>query len=465
MKLSNLLRLAALDLDNAPPEEVEKVVKFMTGQVSGLSDKDLCYAFYVSVGVVDHPFVKWVGPLQKKLTAEYQKRMIKWFKYALFNRAGKGGSRNPVIKGIEQGIQSFVEAIPQAVETGATIDLAKYVPKNDFMDVEKMTPVGNKILRVVREDAEKAGVLINPTAMRAAKTGLVKWYPREKLWKIPPTPKTRELRPRRYGFDWTGRQWVIDQLNPMIIQDFDIDPPPGQVVEDWFWKDWYPKNSKRFTKVFTDFAMKSHEKYGIGFAEKKRKNLVKFKRMITSLDDVVEELRLWYLDKHGREPWLKTLDLFLDFQNISPENTKRLIRSIDLLNGMQHSNGLFMEHFPPDVASWYKAFLNAKFSSPDPEDLARYIKDRDFRDLMQFLAPSGKARPLGKDYWKEDQPIWHTQEKDIEPGPDWRGKGYPRKKGTKPRKKEDPEVQKGLNPPSWRSQDPFLRELWEQRSQ
>jgi hypothetical protein len=464
MKLSNLLRLAALHLDNAPPEEVEKVVKYMATQVSKLSDQDVCYAFYVSVGVVDHPFVKWVGPIKSKLASEYQKRMVKWFKYALFNRAGRGGSRNPAIKGIESGIQSFVEDIPQAIESGATLDLAKYIPKNDFLNGERMTPVGNKILRVVREDAEKDGVL-DAVTMRAAKTGLtVKWDPKAKLWKIPMTDKTRQMRPRDYGFEWTGRQWVTETLNPMIKRDFDIDPPPGKVVADWFWKKWYPKNSIRFTKVFTDFAMKAHEKYGIAFKAKKSKNLVKFKRMITSLEDVVEELRLWYLDKHGREPWLKTLDLFLDFQKTPPTATKRLISQIDLLNGMQHSNGLFMEHFPPNVAKWYKGFLNAKFASPDPEDLARYIKDRDFKDLMMYLAPAGKARPMGRDYWQEEQPIWHTQEKDIDiEGPDWRKKNYPRKKGTKPRKREDPAVQKGLSP--IRPQDPYLRELWEQRSQ
>jgi hypothetical protein len=474
MRLTRLLRLAALHLEDATEEEIKQVVQFMTGKVKGMSDYDLCYAFYVSVGIVDYPFVKWTKGLISALAAEYQKRLTKWMKFALYKRAGLAGGQ----KELEAGISTWVEALPEGLWTGTQPDLSKYVKANEFLDPQTLYKVGKKVYEVALEDAQAAGVIPETgVAQRAAaKTGLtMKWDAKGKVWYVPYSEKTYEMRSQMHGYglkkDKSKKRWYTETLTPMLKQDFDFKPTPDKVVEQWFWKTWWPKNHKRFTTVFTDWAMKRLKsksnvsgtaQYGFVFSPKRVKRLVRFKRDIRTMDDVLEELRYRYIGRHGREQWLQVMDLFKDFLNITPTATKKLIRAIDLLNGMQHSNGLFMEQFPPEVVKWYKAFLNAKFSSPDPEDLARYIKDRDFRDLMMFMAPAGKARPLGKEHWSQEPGIWHTVEKDIEPADkDWREKGYPKQRGVKPPKRLDPEVQKGLLPKSLRKRDPFLQELWE----
>jgi hypothetical protein len=293
------------------------------------------------------------------------------------------------------------------------------------------------------------------------------WDPKDKLWTIPKSNRTFQLKDQLgrsgYGFKWnTGKgRWEIPKLTPLIQKDFEV-PAPSQSVEDWFWKTWYPKNYDRLSKSFSEYARNLQSSYKLKFSTN-RKQLVKFSRSIKTADDAIEELRYRYIGRQGREPWLKVMDEFLALKETPPTSTNAVIRKLDLLNGMQHSNGLFMELFPPKIESWYKGFLNAKFASPDPEDLARYIPDKDLKELMLFLTSAGKARPLGRENWSQEPGDWQHYEKDIQKeGPDWRAKGYPRYKGPagKQREREDPEIQKGLMPPSQRGRDPLLLELW-----
>jgi hypothetical protein len=489
MRLSRLvLRSAALDLDVEDEAGIKKIVNFMAGQVKSLSDKDVCYGFYSCVGVYEPqnakmqlPYSLYVTPLMRKLTEEYQRRLVKWFEFALLNRANEGGGGTG-IKKIESGIAAFVEAIPKALATNAAIDIAMFVPDNEYLVPDKLGPLGAKIFNVVKTDAKQAGILRIARAadFRIAGTGLsLVWDPKDKVWIIPPTMNTWKIKDqlgrRGYGFKWTGSRWQIKTITPAIRKDFTVEGPasahqepghekPVTVMEEWFWKEWYPKNFKRFTDAFTNYARNLQSSYSVVFSTN-RKQLVKFKRTIKTADDAIEELRYRYIGRQGRGPWLAVMNEFLEVRSTTPTNFNQVIRKIDLLNGMQHSNGLFMEHFPKSVASWYKAFLNAKFSAPDPEDLARYISDKDLKELMLFLTVSGKARPEGKEQWSDQVGDWEHHEKDLPPGENWRAKGYPRKKGKPGEQPDrfDPKVQKGLLPRDQRGRDDALFDLWRRR--
>jgi hypothetical protein len=119
---------------------------------------------------------------------------------------------------------------------------------------------------------------------------------------------------------------------------------------------------------------------------------------------------------------------------------------IDRINNLQHSNGLFMEHFPKSVQSWYEGFLNAKYSTPRADELAKSIPDKDVRELLIELARSGFRT---KD-WKYSPPpaYQHMKKELIEIGEkvNWRAKGYPRYKDERGVQvsRFDPQVQNGL---------------------
>lgn len=183
----------------------------------------------------------------------------------------------------------------------------------------------------------------------------------------------------------------------------------------------------------------------------------KFDRDINTAWEAVEELRYRYTGRHGREPWLEVLDKFI--QLVGERNPVRLVHIIDRVNNLQHSNGLFMEHFPSAVKRWYLPFLNAKYHAPTAEELAKFIPDRDLRDLvMGVTRRSGVARPGGWDQWRfEPPPAYHQMVKvlqDVGEKINWRERGYPRIKGLAQVDRFDPRVQEGLD---------TLKELHKQR--
>jgi hypothetical protein len=200
-------------------------------------------------------------------------------------------------------------------------------------------------------------------------------------------------------------------------------------LESWF-RTWYAGNCQRITKVFTDYAKNKQSSYKLLFqVGPGGEPEVSFERNIRTAWEAVEELRYRYTGRQGREPWLEVLDMFVEL--VKTTSPARLPRIIDRINNLQHSNGLFMEHFPASVKAWYEEFLNAKYSAPRPDDLARYIPDRDLRSLLIDVARSG-YRPFG---WAFNPPgTYHTIKKTLEgvgATVNWRAKGYPRHKGEK----------------------------------
>jgi hypothetical protein len=488
------LRVSALDLELSDPAEVTKVINFLAGKVPSMDDKSVAFGFYCSLGIPKEMYgtqkAKWANTLRKPLTLEYRKRMLEWFKYALVKRAnmGAGGSG---IKAVEAALYAFLEYIPQLLTMGpnAQFDLRAFLAdkekslsrskskddlsQNKYLDTGALTGVGRKILSVLFKDADREGLFQRSRAAAMIRMGKfnfpVVWDRKGKIWFIPRTPKTFPVKDQiqGYGFRYNPglKRYEIVNLTPLIQRDFQVEQTgtgaTGEQasLEEWFWNTWYPKNHARFTKVFSDYARNLQSSYQLIFP-KTRKGKVKFKRNIESPEDAIEELRFRYIGRQGREPWLLVMDLFLDLDRKSSAG-KDLEHLIDRMNGLQHSNGLFLEQFPANVVSWYKGFLNAKYHSPDAGTLAKYIPDRDLKEAFMFLADagSGKAKPVSKDQWEQLPEQYHEMGKDEseDKGPNWREKNYPRKPGADQPDRFSEEVQRGLG-------RTFLSDLWRERA-
>jgi hypothetical protein len=447
-------RFATLDLELMTTQQIEKMANFLAGQVKSMDDRSACYGFY-TVQTAPEATKQMASKLRKQLTLSYRDRLIKWMEYALVKRANAGGGGTG-IKKVEKGLQGFVEAIPDALAARKLVKLTDHLPKQEYLDAKKLDPVANKILGVVWNDAKKDGVLDDQRAASrtAAKMNLpVHWDQSDKVWFIPPKSKTYavkdQLGSRGYGFRWnpTKKRWETKKLSSKIKQDFEVkdahmDPlaPAPERLKGWFYEVWLPKNIDRFTSVFSTYARNLQSSYKIIFSLKGGKVAVKFKRKISKASEAIEELRYRYINREGRGPWLEVLDKFVEL--VKTTDVDKLIRLIDRINNLQHSNGLFMEHFPNKVQSWYMGFLNAKYHAPTGPDLAKYIPDRDLKEMLIWITEPQRKRlqTIEQDYrgLGKGESFEQMMQKD------WRSKGYPRKPGTKQPDRFDPDVQKGL---------------------
>jgi hypothetical protein len=106
-----------------------------------------------------------------------------------------------------------------------------------------------------------------------------------------------------------------------------------------------------------------------------------------------------------------------------------------------------MEHYPKDVQSWYDGFLNAKYNARRADELAKFIPDRDLRDLLIGVAETPGKRRM-KDWRFTPPPAYDQMKKELAEvgdGVNWRAKGYPRYKGTIQIDRFDDDIQDGLS--------------------
>jgi hypothetical protein len=457
--VSNLKRLAGVsDIESMSNEELYKLALFMSKQVPTLEARDVAYATYVVFSLQDiFTVVQTLGsfiPLYKALLISYRKNLIDWMNYALVARAdrSKGGQG---IKTVEKGLASFVNSIPSILTGHTRPRLSVILPETEWLDPNKLDPIGNKIIDTVRDDAIAAKVL--PSSYRAARTKYkftVKWDEKDKVWYIPFEPKTYEYYDQLAvdGFKANRglRRWERTRdLEPGIYQSYNIEAPSPTVyftdLQTWYSETWLPKNINRFSKVFTTYAKSEHLSYQLLFSLVGKEVKVKFKRDVQTPAEAIEELRYRYLNRHGREPWLEVLNKFAELiAHTTPDQD--LMEIIDRINNLQHSNGLFMEHFPSDVQNWYLPFLNAKYHTPKPYLLAKYIKDSDLRDVLVEvgLRVEGKLSPVG--YHGGPAPTdYQGMEKELpKKEVNWRKLHYPKYKGVPAVERFDPRVQHGL---------------------
>ena len=405
------MRTASIaELEFATAKEIEQLSNFMAGQVRSMSPHDVAHGAYATSNLP--PKAAQVAKrLTDALLLRYRADLIEWMEHALMKRARVGGG-GPLIKKIEKGLATLVESVPDIIQGRAPDTIDSYIPESGYIDSNIASRALRTILRTVRADAEMAGVM-GPNQRLALKQFPLdlQWNERKNRWDIPSNPNTyaHKSRLNRLGFRWDrdSYQWYLPRFDrndlPQRIRRYFPNltapapvraPAPAPVpsrgagdLHDWYFEAWLPANIDRFTKVFTDHVRNKQSSYKMLFSVAGDKVSVKFKRKVDNARDAIEELRYRYIGRQGREPWLETMDRFVDLVGATSPNKVRTL--IDRINNLQHSNGLFMEHFPSNVRSWYDGFLNAKYNAPTGSHLSRYIDDRDLRDLITHLDSLG----------------------------------------------------------------------------
>lgn len=468
------MRIASIaELENASTKEIEQLSNFMAGQVGSMSAHDVAYGSYATSNLPPK-----AGRVAKRLSdallLRYRADLIDWMEHALMKRAQVGGG-GTVIKKIEKGLAQIAESIPDIIRGRAPSTADSYTPASGYLDPNMADRAIRTIVKTVRRDAEVAGVLSGNSRLALNQFPLdLQWNSRRNRWDIPSDPSTytHKAQLRRIGFRWDARslQWYLPRLNedelPQRIRRYfpnfsAPEPVPARTPEpvpargsgdlhDWYVETWLPANIDRFTRVFTDVVRNKQTSYKMLFSIAGNRVTVKFKRKVDNARDALEELRYRYTGRQGREPWLETMDRFVDLvASKSPSQVRTLI---DRINNLQHSNGLFMEHFPSDVRQWYDGFLNAKYNVPSGSHLARYIDDRDLRDLITHLDSFGVDRersPRIQDRNLRYEPPgnYHRIEKELEDSANainWRKRGYPKFKGYVQVDRFSPQVQQNL---------------------
>lgn len=454
-------RIAAVDLDIATPQERSKIIQFVAAIVDSMSDADVAYGTYAMTALPDNRDLK---KLQEALTMAYRKRLLKWFTHAIQIRAKQGGGGTG-LKNLKAGIVAFIENLPHQLVRGYS-PMSAFVRGNvtEIVDDAKLDAASAKIFRVVAAEAGKSG--LNVRIARSPGLSL-EWDAANRVWFIPPNPATFDIKTQlsRGGFRWNNpkRRWEGARLTPAIkklIPDQRATPAPVaptgpatlvDEVSDWFFDTWLPRNISRFDTVFNAYIKSDETSYAFTFSLKARKVVVTVDRDLKGPKDAVEELRYRYLGRQGRGPWLEVLDRYVELTKTT--TMSKVILLIDRMNNLQHSNGLFMEHFPKSVQSWYEQFLNRKYSAKSAHVLAGFIHDSDLRDVIRWHDFSNK--PTFRDRG-QGAPAIPIETKNLPEGVNWRQKGYPRERGFKQPGRRSPEVQRDLDrmPNLWDPQKP-----------
>lgn len=430
---------AAMDLDNASLKEVYAISNMMGSE--NFNAHDCAYASYCfdALDVVKNSSI--ADKLQRNVLATYRKSLLGWFKDALIER-----SNLIQVKGLGKTLSGFVQDVPNAVLTDGTPDVSKFKEDWSFLNADRLAMAGRKVVKVVKEDSIEAGMWEEDSfSVDEPPIYFSKTY---KVWNIPYSDWTYQNKRllSKFGFriDRRMRWWYVSELTPRLKQMFDVNgknqnvevmiPPTRSELNDWYLKTWLPSNVVRFKKLFEGYVRESGSTLQFNFnVNTKGKVNVGLKRGITKLSDSIEELRLRYINRQGRETWLAVMSYAIKLFHTKGQSSMGII---DKMNNLEHSNGMFMEKFPTDVKSWYLKFLNAKFSAPKVTQLAKYIKDKDLRELIIFFA--NDLPDLIK------HPDYRLIEKEMEEGEDWLALGYPYTPGTRKPKKTDPRVQENL---------------------
>lgn len=438
-------RVAGMDLQFATPAEVTKIAEVLAAD--NFSPHDAAYASYC-LNAIDRDWKAVTERLKDKCLSIYRSNLLKWFRYALINRA------NIVhFAGLNKALSRFVREMPSAILGNGKPDIPKFKASWAFLNADRLEQAGAKVVKIIKKEAMEAGLWKGEEAESEYKPPLY-YDSKERFWYIPYSQWTYQNRQLlgQMGFRLGRRIWYVEDVTPRIKSTFDIgghgsdarrvplEPPTLRELDDWYYKTWLPKNIHRYQNLFENYIREAGSRITLSFSvNRSGKVNCALTRGVKKTSDAIEELRLRYLGRQGRGPWLEVMDRFLELQGTRGDNA---LHVIDRMNNLEHSNGMFMERFPSKVQSWYLKFLNAKFSSPRVTDLAKYINDSDLREFIIFV--SG-------DKWKVeryDEPDYRDIEKEGPPEdeqePDWLALGYPYEKGfTKPMR-DDPEVQKNL---------------------
>ena len=434
-------RIAAIDLEDATPREVDQIMAQIAADVPNMGDSDVCYGMYCVEGLADRSLV---GPLRKALLLEYRKRLLRWFSFAIQNRAALGGGSG--IRRLRDGLAEYVMSLPEQVVSGYKPMTSFLKVKSEIVDMDKMDPSSAKIYRALLDELHASGMRKRG---RSDPMFPLEWDGNGNVWFIPPSPATFHYKTdlSRSGFRWNApqRRWEAREVTPGmkgLVQVPEAEKPEATLEEvtDWFYDTWLPTNLPRLNTLFNTWIGTKDSSYVFDFQLRGRAVTVEVDRKLQGPKDAVEELRYRYLGRQGRGPWLEVLDRFLDLMKTNEPS--QISGLIDRMNNLQHSNGLFLDHFPSKVKAWYEKFLTRKYSAKDSYTLSGSIQDSDLRSIIRWADRYARTRFLDHGQREPEIPL---QYKNLPEGTvNWREKGYPRERGYKQPGRQDPAIQKGL---------------------
>jgi len=440
-------------------DEIKKMADYLAQ--TKLSDRDAAFLSYAlnsfDIGGKYRQIPEKVyGKLYAKAVETYRKNLFAWFEHGLIKRANRKFAGTTV----NLALGAFVLDIPESILNNRVPKIKPVDAMWRFLNLDKLPIASRKIAAVVKDDAIEAG-LWHEEKSNAVKLEIDR---DKRVWYIPTalyrkwTYDHRGQLGRFYGFSWDKElnRWYTEKLNQKIKEDFLV---PGQSatgqmtaptfaeLEAWYIKTWLPKNVNRFDVLFSEVLPPVGAKIQYVFKVQRNGNVnVHIRGGLTKASEAIQELRIRYMNRQGREAWLEVMDKVIELgRGGSPE---RVMHIIDRANSLEHSNGMFMEHFPGNVRSWYEKFLNAKYAAPSAGAMAKYLGDPDLKEIVTLLdAKSGTQRKVKIE---DEDPDYENMKKDgpEDPGTNWRKLKYPYPKGLpkgeRDIKKEDERVQRGL---------------------
>ncbi len=434
-------RDAAMDLDEATPQEIGRIADSLA---QGLSYHDAAYLSYCINGIVDDEMAKRLRRLYIAAVDKYRTGLLSWFDEALMDRANVVN-----FGGLNKALTEFVRAIPQAALSGQAPPVPPFRKDWSFLNADRLSAAGRKVASVLLKDGLREGIwkdeggATGQDLLRDESKGI--WYLPYNSWTLHNRNMLHDL-----GFhpDWQTKSWTTTRLTPEMERMFMQKPtklvaPTLEQLNNWYYASWLPKNISRFNHMFEAYVRDAGSSITFKFSMYgKGQVAVTMTRGLTRMSQAIEELRLRYLNRMGREPWLEVINEVIKLHTTSGE-PGNVMMVIDRMNNLEHSNGMFMERFPADVKSWYLKFLNAKYHAPTAYELAAYLDDSDLRELIQYA--SGEQRHSA---W-ENPDYQHMEkqgpEQEFGPQVNWLALGYPYQKGTDKPERSDPRVQERLD--------------------
>lgn len=400
-------------------EDVTALLPALAGDLGSYKSKDIAHAAYVWEYIAANNVDRRTKAFADKLATEYARRFADWLGYVFLNRANMT-RRSKAMKGLQEALGEWVEAIPEMLATKTPKPLSGSIPgeARKFVDINLVDKIGDKILRVVY--ADWAGT------KRASMDELPITYNRQRrVYEIPKSKMTFPHRRllRDLGFEFDGQVWYTDELDSRVLRALPQaaelqrggapSAPPSGDPREWFFGDWLPKNIERFSRIFNDFGRAAGVPYEFKFVVHGDDVTVSFERNVKTVADAVKELEERYGGSGDREGWLQAV---ASYHELSSASGSKAIHAVDKANNLEHTHGAMMEHFPPGVRNWYPAFLDFKYTA-NVTHMAMAIRDEDLRTVtMELLPAQERMKRLAPEHLEHRTPKGLALEISSQPG-------------------------------------------------
>ncbi len=378
-----------------PTEDIHPILPAITATLGHSSDWDVAHATYCFDYIASNDKDSRTFALAHALATEYAQRFAGWLGYVFLDRANLT-RRSGVMKGLEEGLGEWVQAIPTMLG-GAAKTPSSFIPggAGKFFREDRLDALGGKILRVVEQDWRKSAKQADTQVEMP-----ITWNPERHLYEIPKSNLTYQNRNKlkELGFEFGGQVWTTKTLDTQALAALGlvahIEKVPVSHVAlpatlpkvdptTWFFESWLPKNIDRFSKAFNEYGRAEGVAYSFKFQVTGQHVNVVFTRNISTIEGAIKELIDRYGGESDRDGWMTAIEAY---QTLKHSSGKAAMHAVDMANNLEHSHGAMMEHFPPGVRSWYPKFLDFKYTA-DIWHMVRAIREEDLRTVATELMP------------------------------------------------------------------------------